>query len=121
MNPSQLIDDHIKTLTDWRGETLAQLRKLIHEVDPDISEEWKWGIPVFSHKGLVCSLGAFKNHVKMHFFKGTSLEDKHKLFNAGLNAKAMRAIDFHESDEVDMKALRGLIRAAVAHNVSGKK
>lgn len=98
----------------------VQLRKLIHEADPEITEEWKWNTAVWSHQGLVCALGAFKKVVKMNFFQGVFLEDPHTLFNAGLDAKTMRSIDFHEGDAVDESALKDLIRAAVAHNVEGK-
>lgn len=120
MNPTERIDQQIAELTDWRGQMFAQLRKLIHEVDPDMTEEWKWETAVMSHEGLVCALGPFKNAVKMNFFQGASLEDTHKLFNAGLDAKKTRAIDFHEGDTIDEPALKDLIRAAVAYNVGGK-
>ncbi len=119
--PSQLITNQIAELADWRGKLLARLRKLILEADPDITEEWKWGTAVWSHKGLVCSAGAFKDHVKLNFFKGASLKDPKGLFNAGLEAKATRAIDFSEGDGIDASALKELIRAAVAHNMSGGK
>lgn len=119
MTPSQRIDDQIAELADWRGEMLARLRKLIHETSPDIAEEWKWGTGVWSHKGMVCSVGVFKDHVKLNFFKGASLADPHGLFNAGLEAKATRAIDFNEGDEIDEAALKDLIRSAVAYNLSG--
>jgi hypothetical protein len=121
MSPSQLIINHIAELADWRGQMLARLRKLILEADPDITEEWKWGTPVWSHKGNVVAIGAFKDHVKLNFFKGASLNDPHGLFNAGLEAKASRAIDLHESDDINEAALQDLVRAAVAHNVSGGK
>jgi len=117
MNPSERIDKQITELADWRGQMIARLRKLILEADPDISEEWKWNTPVWSHQGLVCAVGAFKETVKMNFFQGAFLEDRHKLFNAGLDAKKMRSIDFHEGDEVDEPALKDLIRTAVVHNV----
>jgi len=117
MNPSERIDKQIAELADWRGQMIARLRKLIHEADPGIIEEWKWDTAVWSHKGLVCAAGAFKETVKMNFFQGASLEDPHKLFNAGLDAKKTRAIDFREGDTVDESALKDLIRAAVAHNV----
>jgi hypothetical protein len=120
-NPSQLITDSIADLGDWRGKLLARLRKLILESDPDITEEWKWGTAVWTHKGLVCSAGAFKDHVKLNFFRGASLKDPKGLFNAGLDAKATRAIDFSEGDNMDASALKDLIRSAVAHNVSGGK
>ena len=121
MNASERIDKQIAELTDWRGPMFVQLRDLIHEADPDLTEEWKWNTAVWSHHGLVCALGVFKKAVKMNFFQGATLEDPHKLFNAGLDAKTMRSIDFHEGDKVDENALKELIRAAVAHNLEGKK
>ena len=117
MNPSERIDTQIAELADWRGQMIARLRTLIHEVDPTITEEWKWDTGVWSHQGLVCAVGTFKKAVKMNFFQGALLEDPQKLFNAGLDAKKTRAIDFHEGDAVDETALKELIRAAVAHNV----
>ena len=117
MNPSERIDQQIAELTDWRGQLFAQLRKLILEADPNITEEWKWNTAVWARQGLVCSDGTFKDKVKLNFFQGASLEDPHKLFNAGLDAKKTRAIDFGEGDTVDEPALQDLIRAAVAHNV----
>jgi hypothetical protein len=120
--PSQLITNQIAELADWRGKMLARLRKLILEADPDITEEWKWGTAVWSHKGNVVAAGAFKDHLKINFFKGASLKDPKGLFNAGLEAKATRAIDLHEGDKINESALKELIRAAVALNtVSGKK
>lgn len=120
MNASERIDQQIAELSDWRGQTVAHLRKLIHEADPGITEEWKWNSPVWSHQGLVCSTGIFKQAVKLNFFEGASLEDTHNLFNAGLDAKKTRAIDFHEDDTIDEPPLKDLIRTAVAHN-TGKK
>jgi hypothetical protein len=119
MNPSEQIDKQIDEIADWRGQIIAQLRKIIHEADPDIIEEWKRNTPVWSHKGLVCSAGSFKKAVKLNFFQGASLEDPQKLFNAGLDAKNTRAIDFHEGETIDDVALKDLIRAAVDHNVGG--
>ena len=120
--PSQLITNQIAELADWRGEMLARLRKLILEAAPDITEEWKWDTAVWSRNGLVCSAGIFKDHVKLNFFKGASLKDLQGFFNAGLDAKATRAIDFSKGDDMDASALRGLVRAAVAYNMSdGKK
>jgi hypothetical protein len=116
MNASERIDQQIAELADWRGHMLARLRKLILEADPDITEEWKWETAVWSHRGLVCAAGTFKETVKMNFFQGAFLEDPQKLFNAGLDAKKTRAIDFREGDAVDEPALKELIRAAVAHN-----
>jgi hypothetical protein len=120
-NPSQLITNMIAELGDWRGELLARLRKLILDSAPDITEEWKWDTPVWTHKGLVCSAGAFKDHVKLNFFKGASLKDPKGLFNAGLDAKATRAIDFREGDNIDASSLKNLVRTAVAKNLSGGK
>ena len=117
MNPSERIDQQIAELTDWRGPIFAQLRNIILEADPNITEEWKWDTAVWSHQGLVCSAGPFKKAVKLNFFQGALLEDPHGLFNAGLDAKKTRAIDFHEGDAVDESALKDLIRSAVAHNL----
>ena len=121
LTPSQLISNQIAELTDWRGERLARLRSLIHEAAPDIAEEWKWGTAVWSQNGLVCSSGAFKDHVKLNFFKGASLKDPQGLFNSGLDAKATRSIDFYQGDDIDEAALKDLIRAAVVYNLSGGK
>ena len=121
MNPSERIDQQIAELADWRGHMVARLRKLILEADPDITEEWKWDTAVWSHQGLVCAVGTFKKAVKMNFFQGAFLEDPQKLFNAGLDAKKTRAIDFHEGDAIDESALKDLICAAVAHNGGGKR
>jgi len=99
---------------------LAKLRKIIHDADPELTEDWKWGTAVWSYKGLVLAVGAFKETVKMNFFQGASLPDPNKLFNAGLEAKKTRAIDFHESDKINEPALKDLIRAAVAHNRAGR-
>ncbi len=118
MNPSERIDQQIAELADWRGQLFARLRTLILEVDPNITEEWKWETAVWSHKGLVCAVATFKQTLKMNFFQGAFLEDPHTLFNAGLDAKKTRAIDFREGDTVDESALKDLIRAAVAHNVA---
>lgn len=120
-DPSRLITNLIAELGDWRGKLLARLRKLILESDPDITEEWKWGTAVWTHEGLVCSAGAFKDHVKLNFFKGASLKDPKGLFNSGLDAKATRAIDFSEGDSIDTTSLKNLIRSAVALNLSGGK
>ena len=121
LTPSQHIDNHINELMDWRGKFLARLRKLILEASPELSEDWKWDTPVWSHKGNVVAGGAFKDHIKLNFFKGASLKDPNGLFNAGLDAKATRGIDFHEGDEIDEAALQNLVRDAVAYNKSGKK
>jgi hypothetical protein len=119
MDASKLIDQRIAELADWRGKTMAKLRKIIRDADPDITEEWKWDTAVWSHDGLVVAVGAFKGNVKMNFFEGASLPDPDKLFNAGLDAKKTRAIDFHENAQIDERALKNLIRAAVAQNRAG--
>jgi len=121
MNPSELIDKQIAELGDWRGEMLARLRQLIHMAAPDITEEWKWGTAVYNQKGLVCAASAFKDHAKINFFKGASLEDPVGLFNAGLDGKATRAIDLHQGDRLQEAALQDLIRAAVALNQSRER
>jgi hypothetical protein len=119
MKPSELIDKQIAELADWRGKTIAKLRKIIHDSDSGITEEWKWETAVYSQDGLVVAVGSFKGNVKMNFFQGASLPDPHKLFNAGLDAKKTRAIDFHENDKINEPALKDLIRAAVARNRAG--
>ena len=121
LTPSQHIDNHIKELGGWRGKLLARLRKLIVDAAPELTEEWKWDTPVWAYKGNVVAGGAFKDHIKLNFFKGASLKDTNGLFNAGLDAKATRGIDLHEGDEINESALKDLIREAVAHNKSGKK
>jgi hypothetical protein len=121
LTASQKIDRQIKELTDWRGKLLARLRKLILETAPEITEDWKWDTAVWACKGNVVAGGIFKDHVKLNFFKGASLPDPNGLFNAGLEAKATRAIDISEGDNVDEAALKGLIRAAVAFNMTGSK
>jgi len=121
MTASEHIDNYIKELTDWRGKLLIRLRKLILETAPEITEEWKWDTPVWSYKGNVVAGGVFKDHVKLNFFKGASLKDPKRLFNAGLDAKATRAIDISEGDDIDEAALKDLARAAVAYNASGGK
>jgi hypothetical protein len=116
-DPSQHISDWVETLGDWRGDMLARLREVILEADPAATEEWKWNTPVWSHSGLVCAVAAFKDHVKMNFFEGAALADPDGLFNAGLDAKSMRSIDFHDGDVIDAEALKRLVGQAVAHNV----
>lgn len=117
--PSRLIDARIEELSDWRGETLARVRSLIKQADPEVVEEWKWrGVPVWSHAGMICTGETYKNVVKMTFAKGASLEDPSRLFNSSLEGNTRRAIDFHEGGEIDEKALQALIRAAVALNTS---
>jgi hypothetical protein len=118
-SPSQLIDARIHELGDWRGEMLARIRKLIRQADPDVVEEWKWrGVPVWYHDGMICTGETYKNVVKMTFAKGASLEDPSGLFNSSLDGNTRRAIDFHEGDKVNEKALKALIRAAVDLNKS---
>jgi hypothetical protein len=117
--PSQLIDARIKELGDWRGETLAWIRILIKQADPEVVEEWKWrGVPVWSHAGIICTGEMYKKVVKMTFAKGALLADPSGLFNSSLEGNTRRAIDFHEGDEIDEKALKALIRAAVALNTA---
>ena len=125
--PSRLRDATIKYLSDWRGETLARIRILIKQADPDVVEEVKWrkpsnpaGVPVWSHAGIICTGETHKNVVKMTFAKGASLEDPSRLFNSSLEGNTRRAIDFHEGDKIDERALKALIRAAVAHNMSAR-
>ncbi len=121
LTPSQEIDKFINDLTDWRGKWIKQFRALILKTAPEVAEDWKWGVPVWTCKGNVVASGVFKDHVKLNFFKGASLPDPKKLFNAGLEAKATRAIDIAEGDTVDEAALKELIRAAVDFNASGSK
>jgi hypothetical protein len=118
---SAFIDEKIKELGDWRGKTLAKVREIIHEADPEILEEWKWmGTPIFSHGGIVCTGETYKNVVKMTFAKGAELKDPSGLFNSSLEGNVRRAIDIHEGDTVDGAALKDLIRAAVALNLKAK-
>jgi hypothetical protein len=118
-SPSQLIDERIRELGDWRGEMLARIRKLIRAADPDVVEEWKWrGVPVWSHAGILCTGETYKNVVKMTFAKGASLPDPSKLFNSSLEGNTRRAIDLHEGEDIDETALKALIQAAVALNQS---
>ena len=118
-SPSRLIDARIKELDDWRGETLARVRALIKQADPEVVEEWKWrGVPVWEHDGIICTGETYKSVVKMTFAKGASLEDPSGLFNSSLEGNTRRAIDVHEGDKIDEKALKALIRAAVALNTS---
>ena len=120
-SPSRLIDGRIKELSDWRGQTLARVRALIKQADPDVVEEWKWrGVPVWSHAGIVCTGETYKSVVKMTFAKGASLDDPSGLFNSSLEGNTRRAIDIHEGDKIDEKALKALIRAAVALNTSAR-
>jgi len=121
-SPAQLIDARIKELGDWRGKTLSRLRSLVKEADPQVVEEWKWrGVPVWSHEGLICTGETYKSVVKMTFAKGAQLEDPARLFNSSLEGNTRRAIDFHEGEKIDEKALKTLIRAAVSLNKSRAK
>jgi hypothetical protein len=117
---AELIEARIKELPDWRGKLLARVRTLIRQADPDVVEEWKWNIPVWSHDGLICTGETYKAHVKLTFAKGASLEDPASLFNSSLDGGTRRAIDFHEGDKVDEAALKRLIRSAVLLNLEGK-
>ena len=121
VSSSQHIDQHIDSLADWRGKMLARLRKLIRDAAPELTEEWKWDTPVWAHKGNVVAAGVFKDHVKLNFFKGASLVDPQGLLNAGLDAKATRAIDISEGDDLDESALKDLVRAAVDFNAAAGK
>jgi hypothetical protein len=119
---SELISKRIAELGDWRGETLARMRKLIHEADPDVVEEWKWmGTPVWSHDGILCTGETYKSVVKLTFARGASLKDPKKLFNSSLDGNTRRAIDIHEGEKVDAAAFEALIEAAVAANASARK
>ncbi|WP_411883948.1 DUF1801 domain-containing protein [Polaromonas sp. YR568] len=115
-SPSKLIDAKIKELGDWRGETLARVRALIKQAVPDVLEEWKWSVPVWSHGGIICTGETYKKAVKLTFAKGASVEDPSGLFNASLEGNTRRAIDIHEGDKIDEKALKALVRAAAALN-----
>ena len=123
---SAILDARINELKDWRGKTLAQVRAIIHQADPEIVEEWKWvkatspGVPAWSHGGIICTGETYKDHVKMTFAKGATLQDPSRLFNASLEGNVRRAIDIHEGDMINEGALKELIRAAVALNVKGK-
>ena len=117
---SALIDERIQELGDWRGKTLAKLRAVILRADPEIVEEWKWMNPVWSHDGLICTGETYKDHVKITFAKGASLEDPSRLFNSSLEGNVRRAIDIHQGEAIDQAALEKLIRAAVVLNLAGK-
>src|SRR5512133_2013870 len=117
-SPSELIDARIEELGDWRGKTLSRLRRLIKEADPDVVEEWKWNVPVWSHDGIICTGETYKAVVKMTFAKGASLKDPARLFNSSLDGNTRRAIDRREGEEIDEEALKALVRAAVAVNGS---
>jgi hypothetical protein len=118
---SQLIDARIKELADWRGKTLSRVRALIKQADPEVVEEWKWGVPVWSHDGIICTGEVYKSAVKLTFAKGASLKDPSRLFTSSLEGKVRRAIDLHEGDKINEKALKALFKAAVAHNGSQEK
>jgi hypothetical protein len=121
-SPSQLIDARIRELGDWRGKMLSRLRTLVKQADPEVTEEWKWrGVPVWSHDGLICTGETYKSVVKMTFAKGAALPDPSHVFNSSLEGNTRRAIDFHEGDRIDAKALKALVRAAVALNKSRQK
>jgi hypothetical protein len=120
--PSQLIDARIRELSDWRGETLSKLRRLIKQADPKVLEEWKWrGVPVWSHDGLICTGETYKSVVKLTFLKGAKLKDPKRLFNSSLEGNARRAIDLHEGDQIDETAFEALIREAVSLNESKRR
>jgi hypothetical protein len=121
VTPSQLIDERIASLGDWRGQTLARVRSLIHEAVPEVVEEWKWEVPVWSHAGIICTGEAYKKVVKLTFPKGASLADPAGLFNSSLEGKVRRAIDFPEGAEIDEQAFKALIGAAVTLNSTAKK
>lgn len=121
-SPSRLIDERIKELGDWRGPMLSQIRSIVKEADPEIIEEWKWrGVPVWEHDGIICTGETYKSVVKMTFAKGASLRDPAGLFNSSLEGNTRRAIDFHEGDKINVKALKALIREALALNKSKAK
>ena len=119
-SPSRLIDARIQELGDWRGKRLARIRALIRQADPGVVEEWKWSVPVWSHDGIICTGETYKNVVKLTFPKGASLDDPARLFNSSLEGKVRRAIDFREADEIDERALKALIRAAVKLNAAAR-
>jgi len=119
--PSQHIDARIAELDDWRGQMLSRLRALIHEADPDVVEEWKWAVPVWSHAGIICTGESYKKVVKLTFAKGAALKDPSGLFNSSLEGNTRRAIDFHEDEKIDEKTFKSLIREAVKHNKATAK
>jgi len=117
-SPSRMIDERIEELGDWRGKMLSRLRALIQQADPEVVEEWKWSVPVWSHDGLICTGETYKSAVKLTFARGAALEDPSGLFNSSLTGNTRRAIDFHEGEKIDEKAFKALIREAVALNTS---
>lgn len=119
--PSRLIDERIRDLADWRGQTLARMRQLILEADPGATEEWKWNAPVWSHDGIVCTGEAYKKVVKLTFARGADIPDPSHLFNSSLEGRTRRAIDIHEGETVDARAFRALVKAAVARNAASAK
>ncbi|HEX5094943.1 MAG TPA: DUF1801 domain-containing protein [Acidimicrobiia bacterium] len=121
-SPSELIDERIEELGDWRGDTLGKVRKIVHDADPDVVEEWKWrGVPTWYHEGIICTGETYKNYVKLTFAKGASLPDPAGLFNSSLEGNVRRAIDIHEGEKIDTRALKALVKAAVALNDSKVK
>lgn len=116
MTPSEKIDSYIEKTADWRGEIISRVRRITHEIEPDIVEEWKWNSPVWSYNGMVCSPGAFKNHVGLNFFQGAHLADPHGLFNGGLEAKNSRSVNYMKGDTINESALKELLRSAVEYN-----
>jgi hypothetical protein len=117
-SPSRMMDERIEELADWRGKMLSRLRRLIKQADPEVVEEWKWGVPAWSHDGLICTGETYKHVVKMTFARGTALKDPSDLFNSSLDGNTRRAIDFHEGEKIDEEALKDLIRAAATLNAS---
>jgi len=113
MTPSEQIDKQIQEAGGWKTDLMTKLRKLIHEADPEIEEQWKWDVGVYVHGGMICALASFKDHVKLNFFNGAKLEDPEKLFNAGLESKKSRAIDFKEGEQVNEQAVKSLIQASI--------
>ncbi len=120
MNTSPLVDSYLGEYDDWRGEKLKTLRRIIHDADSEITEEWKWDVPVFMHNGMICAISAFKEHVKINFFKGAALNDPQNLLNSGLESKQHRAIDLRENDPIHEEGIRDLVRTAVALNIAKK-
>lgn len=116
MTPKEQIDAYLQEQESWKGTLLKQLRELIHKADPEITEEWKWDVPVFTHNGMVCAISSFKDHVKINFFKGAALVDRHSVFNNGLTSKLHRSIDFTQDDKLNEEALKDLIQQAVTIN-----